>query len=144
MIRHYCELFKQLHTAVISGKKAPHKAVLLLSIIELIEESIISSPCITLSDDLISRFNSIWDSYVHSDKFSPTITTPYWHLQNESFWRLNTYDGSELKKTYSEKYLKENTFAIIDSELFSLAQNSSTAYLLKETLKNIYIIKNSQ
>ena len=139
MLQHYCELFQRLHTAVISGQKAPHKAVLLLSVIELIEEKTISSPCIPLSDDLISRFNRNWKAHVHSDKFFPTITTPYWHLQNESFWRLNTYDGSELKKTYSEKYLRECTFAIIDSDLFNLAQGESTAQQLRDNLILSYL-----
>ena len=139
MLQHYCELFQRLHTAVISGQKAPHKAVLLLSVIELIEEKTISSPCIPLSDDLISRFNRNWKAHVHSDKFSPTITTPYWHLQNESFWRLNTYDGSELKKTYSEKYLKECTFAIIDIDLFELLTEADNAVKFKGIIRNTYL-----
>lgn len=139
MLQHYCELFQRLHTAVISGQKAPHKAVLLLSVIELIEEKTISSPCIPLSDDLISRFNRNWKARVHSDKFSPTITTPYWHLQNESFWRLNTYDGSELKKTYSEKYLREYTFAIIDIDLFELLTEADNAVKFKGIIRNTYL-----
>ena len=139
MLQHYCELFQRLHTAVISGQKAPHKAVLLLSVIELIEEKTISSPCIPLSDDLISRFNRNWKAHVHSDKFSPTITTPYWHLQNESFWRLNTYDGSELKKTYSEKYLREYTFAIIDIDLFELLTEADNAVKFKGIIRNTYL-----
>lgn len=139
MLQHYCELFQRLHTAVISGQKAPHKAVVLLSVIELIEEKTISSPCIPLSDDLISRFNRNWKAHVHSDKFSPTITTPYWHLQNESFWRLNTYDGSELKKTYSEKYLREYTFAIIDIDLFELLTEADNAVKFKEIILNTYL-----
>ena len=139
MLQHYCELFQRLHTAVISGQKAPHKAVLLLSVIELIEEKTISSPCIPLSDDLISRFNRNWKAHVHFDKFSPTITTPYWHLQNESFWRLNTYDGSELKKTYSEKYLREYTFAIIDIDLFELLIEADNAVKFKEIIRNTYL-----
>lgn len=140
MLQHYCELFQRLHTAVISGQKAPHKAVLLLSVIELIEEKTISSPCIPLSDDLISRFNRNWKAHVHSDKFSPTITTPYWHLQNESFWRLNTYDGSELKKTYSEKYLREYTFAIIDIDLFELLKEAGNAVRFKEIILDTYLL----
>lgn len=139
MLQHYCELFKQLHTAILSGKRAPHKAVLLLSVIELIEENTISSPCITLSDDLISRFNINWKTYVHSDKFSAIITTPFWHLQNESFWRLNTYDGFEPKKTYSEKYLKEHTFAIIDVALYELVRDESNGLLLKDVLIKTYL-----
>lgn len=140
MLQHYCELFQRLHTAVISGQKAPHKAVLLLSVIELIEEKTISSPCIPLSDDLISRFNRNWKAHVHSDKFSPTITTPYWHLQNESFWKLNTYDGSELKKTYSEKYLREYSFAIIDIDLFELLKEAGNAVRFKEIILDTYLL----
>ena len=140
MLQHYCELFQRLHTAVISGQKAPHKAVLLLSVIELIEEKTISSPCIPLSDDLISRFNRNWKAHVHSDKFFPTITTPYWHLQNESFWRLNTYDGSELKKTYSEKYLREYTFAIIDINLFELLKEADNVVRFKEIILDKYLL----
>lgn len=140
MLQHYCELFQRLHTAVISGQKAPHKAVLLLSVIELIEEKTISSPCISLSDDLMSRFNRNWKAHVHSDKFSPTITTPYWHLQNESFWRLNTYDGSELKKTYSETYLREYTFAIIDIVLFELLTEAGNAVRFKEIILDTYLL----
>lgn len=139
MLQHYCELFQRLHTAVISGQKAPHKAVLLLSIIELIENNTISSPCITLSDELILRFKSNWKVYVRSEKFSPTITTPFWHLQNESFWRLNTYDGSELKKTYSEKYLKKYTFAIIDINLFELLTEPDNASILRNVIRNTYL-----
>ena len=71
--------------------------------------------------------------------FSPTITTPYWHLQNESFWRLNTYDGSELKKTYSEKYLRECTFAIIDINLFGLITESNNASILRDIIRNTYL-----
>lgn len=140
MLQHYCELFQRLHTAVISGQKAPHKAVLLLSVIELIEEKTISSPCISLSDDLMSRFSRNWKAHVHSDKFSPTITTPYWHLQNESFWRLNTYDGSELKKTYSETYLRECTFAIIDIDLFELLKEAGNAVRFKEIILDTYLL----
>ncbi len=139
MLQHYCEVFKRLHTAVISGQKAPHKAILLLSVIELIEENTISSPCITLSNNLISRFNNNWQTYIHSNKFSPTITTPYWHLQNESFWRLNTYDGSEPKKTYSEKYLKECTFAIIDINLFEVLSDPGNAARLKDVIRCTYL-----
>lgn len=139
MLQYYCKLLQKLHTAVISGQKAPHKAILLLSVIELIEEKTISSPCITLSDELIVRFNSNWKSYVHSDKFSPTITTPFWHLQNESFWRLNTYDGSELKKTYSEKYLRECTFAIIDINLFELLSEHDNSSVFKDVIQKTYL-----
>ena len=58
-INHYIEAFSNLHTAKIKGHKAPHKAVLLLAIIDLIEEGVISDPCIKLSEELINKFGAI-------------------------------------------------------------------------------------
>ena len=40
-LRHYIDAFSSLHTAKVKGRKAPHKAVLLLAIIDLIEEEVI-------------------------------------------------------------------------------------------------------
>ena len=40
-LRHYIVAFSSLHTAKVKGHKAPHKAVLLLAIIDLIEEKLI-------------------------------------------------------------------------------------------------------
>ena len=39
---YYLGLFSSLHTAKIVGKQAPHKAVLLLSIMDLVEAGIIT------------------------------------------------------------------------------------------------------
>ena len=37
-LTHYIDAFSSLHTAKLKGHKAPHKAVLLLAIIDFIEE----------------------------------------------------------------------------------------------------------
>ena len=59
-LSHYANAFSNLHTAKMKGHKAPHKAMLLLSIIDLVEEGTIASPRIYLSDELIDRFNKVW------------------------------------------------------------------------------------
>ena len=50
-LRHYIDAFSSLYTAKVKGRKAPHKAVLLLAIIDLIEEEVIlgQAPCKELS-----------------------------------------------------------------------------------------------
>ena len=88
-INHYIEAFSNLHTAKIKGHKAPHKAVLLLAIIDLIEEGVISDPCIKLSEELINKFGDIWQRYIGSSTiFHPEISKPYFHMQHEPFWSL--------------------------------------------------------
>lgn len=68
-LRHYIDVFSSLHTAKVKGRKAPHKAVLLLAIIDLIEEEVILTPYIDLSDgltEILSRKMMGYFSYVTS------------------------------------------------------------------------------
>lgn len=46
-----------LSTAVIMGRKAPHKAVLLLAIMDLVESGEITSPKIVLTEKLEETFS---------------------------------------------------------------------------------------
>ena len=58
----YLKAFSSLHTARIKGRRAPHKAVLLLAIIDLVERAEITSPRIELSDTLSHKFTVVWKS----------------------------------------------------------------------------------
>ena len=88
-LRHYIDAFSSLHTAKVKGHKAPHKAVLLLAIIDLIEEEVILTPYIDLSDGLTEKFEAVWRRYLGtSNIFTPDICKPYFHMQHEPFWRL--------------------------------------------------------
>ena len=85
-LRHYIVAFSSLHTAKVKGHKAPHKAVLLLAIIDLIEEKLIMTPYIDLSDELVERFNDIWHKYLGTSAiFTPDICKPYFHMQHDLF-----------------------------------------------------------
>ena len=80
-LKDYMESFANLHAARVKGHKAPHKAILLLSIIDLIESKIIRYPQIELSDELVSKFNVVWNRYLgESSIFSRDITKPYLHI----------------------------------------------------------------
>lgn len=59
-LKDYIVVSTHLHTAKVKVYKAPHKAILLLSIIDLIECEVIRYPQIELTDKLIDKFNFIW------------------------------------------------------------------------------------
>ena len=158
---HYANAFSNLHTAKMKEHKAPHKAVLLLSIIDLVEEGTIASPRIYLSDELIDRFNKVWHHYLGiSAIFSPDITKPFFHMQHERFWRLVEFGESDLsmvaedypyveecKQTknlptgaYSIKAIRNALqFAEIDGLLFQLLQNADSIAMLRVILINEYL-----
>ena len=76
-----------LSSAVIMGRKAPHKAVLLLAIMDLVESGEITSPEIVLTEKLEETFSVEWNKYIGSPLvFKCKIAIPFWHMQNEPFY----------------------------------------------------------
>ncbi|MDE7496753.1 MAG: hypothetical protein K2M67_07885 [Muribaculaceae bacterium] len=86
---YYRECFEHLHTNVSKGRPAPHKPLLLLSVMDLIERGVITSSRISLSEQLINAFNLNASKYLgHSLIFRPEICKPFYHLNHEPFWNL--------------------------------------------------------
>ena len=132
-----------LHTAKTSGKQAPHNAVLLLSIMDLVEADIITSPRVELSEALEGTFAHVWKRYIGTSIiFQPKVATPFWHLQNESFYKLYMNNGQLINGgtgLYSIKWLRENTYAMLDEELFHLMQDVNARAELRVTLVSSYL-----
>jgi putative restriction endonuclease len=64
--------------------KAPHKPVLLLSIIELIEKGIIKNNRVDVDTDLVGTFQENWRLLVDT-LHSADFTQPFYYLQSEGF-----------------------------------------------------------
>ncbi|MGL5981489.1 MAG: hypothetical protein ACRCZY_11575 [Phocaeicola sp.] len=146
--KNYIELFASLRTAKQRGVPAPHKAILLLSVIDLVEYGVITTNRVKLSERLKQHFKGNWNRYVgRAVAFNPVIGTPFFHLHSEPFWRLIPFDGGEerieeLKKSnpYSVNKICENfRYAEIDKELFELMREESARAELRTTLIATYI-----
>ena len=83
----YVEIFRNLSTGVQNGKKLPHKAVLLLSILTLIENGTITENKIHLNKTIANTFASTWGDYLHNSKI-PSVWIPFWYMKSESFWHF--------------------------------------------------------
>ncbi len=139
----YISLFASLNTARIAGKNAPHKAVLLLSIMELVEEGVINNPRIELTEKLESTFGRVWKRYIGASLiFTPKVATPFWHMQTEPFYRLYLNNGQLINGgtgRYSIKWLRDNTHAVIDEQLLHLMQNENSRAELRVALISTYL-----
>lgn len=132
-----------LTTAKIAGRQAPHKAVLLLAVMDLVEAGVITSPRVVLTEKLEEAFDRVWRRYVSASIiFTPKVATPFWHMQNEPFWRLCLNNGQDLagmKARYSVHWLRENTYALLDPELFSLMRDESARAQMRVLLISTYL-----
>lgn len=132
-----------LNTSKRAGKKAPHKAILLLSIMELIEEGIIKESKVALSDKLIDKFDEIWSRLVKDKTFNCNIAAPYWHMRSEPFWRIIARQGKEPNPN-SLKSLQEDTIACIDYRLYKFLEEQEGRKAIKEILLRNYLYSDTK
>ena len=142
----YIHQFSNLSTARIAGKQAPHKAVLLLSIMDLIASGDIVNPNFILTEKLEETFKREWRLFVRTSVFSPKVATPFWHMQSEPFYQLSLNNGqsiSNIKPRYTASWLRENTFATIDQKLFALMKDEYARSEFRRVLIDTYLTDTS-
>jgi len=139
-INQYIHLFETLKRGYNKGLgKAPHKPILLLSIIQLIQRKEIVSNRIFITPELLLEFKNIWNIVVDTPHI-PNFALPFFHMRSESFWHLVTKPGMELIVTKSKsiksfRHLKECiAFAEIDRHLFELLSNGKTRKILEQII----------
>lgn len=66
---------------------APHKPLLLLAILDLIEQGSIQENLIQLNADLIDTFDRYWSAIMGTEKYG-TPVLPFYHLKSDQFWHL--------------------------------------------------------
>ena len=140
---YYIDKFSKLLQGVTKYGPAPHKAVLLLSVIRGIELDYIHNNIIPVTPELVSLFKSTWNTLVES-KHVATFALPFFHLQSEGFWHLQVRPGFEnwLKVTKSLGSFNQLQIAVeyaaLDGELFLLLANGKTRNQLKDVLLETY------
>ncbi len=144
LIDKYVNLFETLNRGFNKGLgKAPHKPILLLSVIQLIHKGIITSNRIFITPELLLAFKNIWNVMVESGH-TANFALPFFHMRSEPFWFLVTKPGRELKVNNSKsiksfKSLKESiAFAEIDKDLFKLLSEKSTKDILEQIIIQEY------
>jgi predicted restriction endonuclease len=65
----------------------PHKPVLLLSIIDLLDRGFIAGNEVPLSEELVATFKRYF-AVVRKEDDQPTIQNPFFHLCGDKFWQL--------------------------------------------------------
>jgi putative restriction endonuclease len=134
-VEYYIEAVSSLHTdkgrsryPAVTKHRAPHKPLLLLSVLDLIDERTIKENLIELSPELGETFSLYWNIVMPPDK-KGKIVYPFFHLRKESFWHLLPKPGKEdiLNSTHEISSVYRLLDLIIgakfDDEFFHLVLN---------------------
>jgi putative restriction endonuclease len=141
-IQKYILQFSKLKRSATNGG-APHKPILLLSILSLIRKGEISFNRIEITPSLVLEFKSIWARLVIS-QHTANFSLPFFHMRSEPFWRLVTKAGMIIPVTSSNSIkslgsLKDSiAFAEIDKDLFDLLLDSVNSSILEDKLLELY------
>ena len=145
MLNDYITRFGRLHTDRNNrwtqrlNFRAPHKPLVLLSVLDRISEGAIQSNLFEFDDELVELFNIYWQ-IVKPPSRRGIIGMPLWHLQSDHFWHLLPRPGYEKRiehggAIYSVRQLRAALFgARLDEDLFQLLQEEQTRNVLRAVL----------
>lgn len=138
-LKFYLTKFKKLRQGVTKYGKAPHKAILLLSFIELFEKQAIKENKIYISLELVAMFKENFAILVRT-AHKADFFLPFYHLSGEGFWELKTKAGSNLK-VYISSFNSLNEvvdFGCFTEGLFLLLLQPESRTILKTVLLDHY------
>lgn len=144
----YVEEFKNLRSNNKWGRRSPHKAVLMLAVIDMYEQSILTENEVYYDNKLKSLYLELWNKVLPEEPLlHPDAYLPFWYLQSNSFWHIipkrgqedilslmrdNNVKPSEIKLYNSVKY------AELDDDLYFMMTIPSGRSSLKRALLETY------
>ena len=150
MIEQYLKQFGKLnanknrsHWTAVTTHRAPHKPILLLSVIDLFAQGHIHSNLIELDEELMELFGLYWQA-VNPPSLRGDITMPFFHLHSDGFYHLlpqpvQENDLAAKRRTDGMKQLRELVLgARLDEALYELLQDERSRHLLRTTLIQTY------
>lgn len=142
-LQKYVQKMKRLRVDRAHGV-APHKPLLLLAVIELIERGQIRDNKIYLSPDLAETFMKYWSKV--TDR-RPNIALPFFHLKSDGFWHL--HPNAEYEKaleiadriTGISRLREVVAYVSLDDDFFVLLTGTGNREIIRQTLICVYLLE---
>jgi putative restriction endonuclease len=138
----YLIIFKKLRVDRSHGT-APHKPILLLSVLQLYHANLISDQRVYITPELVALFKSNWNSFVRTNH-DCRISYPFYYLKSDKFWQLIPKPGFEnideigiIIKSFSNLNAVVD-FANLDSDLHLLMIDKRCNEILQQFLLDEY------
>lgn len=142
-LQSYLAKFQKLKRGTTKYGPAPHKPVLLISLLQSFKSKQITSNQIFITPELVYLFNANWNTLVntgHVCKFA----LPFFHLKGDKFWHLVPKPGFEpllLMKESISSFSELNgavQYATLDADLFQLMADDTSNSILQQFLLDEY------
>ena len=122
-----------------NGHISPHKAIMMLAVIDLIASGETNGNQIVYGPELLEHFRRYFD-VVKTDADSCTPLNPFWHLRTEPFWHHAVHESKKPVYDVMDRPRGANVMlqvvdaAFLDDELFAALQQSSMRQQIRRAL----------
>lgn len=102
------------------GNLAPHKPLLLLTVIEMVEKRVLTEPMLPYSGELSFRFLALWPVVAARRTQPPEIWMPFFHLRTSGIWTPLDADGrpTEERRRVASAQIDPGFFACLQDPGF--------------------------
>jgi putative restriction endonuclease len=144
LLNRFLNKLTHLNRANTAYGKAPHKPILLISIIELVEKGLVSNNRICVNTDLVATFQENWRLLVNT-LHQPDFTQPFYYLQSEKvegqqIWFLQPKLGCQINahiKSVS-RLAEVLDFGYFGQSFYVLLTNPESRNIIKTILLDTY------
>ena len=140
-LQYYIACFSAMNCNKRQGQIAPHKAMMLLAVMEETAKGHITNGFVPHNERMVRAFEEAWKRYVgESHLFNAAFATPFFHLASEPFWSLMRSDSYVAKEEYSLRALRESFFgAKLPDDLATYMADTACRHRLKRALLDKYV-----
>ena len=144
ILHKYLDAFDNLNRNKNNNKKAPHKPILLLSLLDEIGRGHITDNQIFLTDELVAAFGQYWQALpLPPGPWRERSYMPYYHLYGDGFWELfvdgHSVPGKEITEPYSVTNARSRIhYAHFAPDLWQLLQDNAAREALRVRLLQVY------
>jgi putative restriction endonuclease len=147
-LQKYAKAFSRLKRGGTKYGAAPHKPILLLSIIELIEKGILTDNKVFVDAQLVGTFKENWLLLVNT-AHQEDFTKPYYYLQNErvegqGYWFLQPMPGCQINAHIKSVSVLAGVceYGYLAADLWLLLNDTVGRSYLRQVLLDSYFAAN--
>jgi len=121
MISAYLRKVVRMRVAPTKFGPAPHKPVLVLTLIELIDKGLVADNKFFITPEFVATFKENWALLVNTEN-NCDFSQPFHYLQSDGFWQVLKKDGKQLNGHIKSilTLIEEVDYAFIDEALFQI------------------------
>lgn len=115
--------------AIRGGREKPHKPILWLTVLNLMDSSYITKNEIYFDDELVKEFKRVFSNYALEDDL-PQPSQPFFHLRSSGIWHHRIKAGEEeyyasltTSGGGSKRIKRAIQYAYLDEDLYDELQN---------------------